>query len=330
MTNASPPAQSSWPTLPPLGAWQDTLDTLHLWTQVVGKIRLAQTPRINHWWNATLYVTCRGLSTSPMPHGARHFHIDFDFVEHALHVGDDTGARRSFALTPMSVAAFYRRVMYALDELGLAVDIWPVPVETETAVPFAEDTEHASYDAEAVERFWRALAQVDRVFTDFRARFVGKSSPSHFFWGAFDLAVTRFSGREAPQHPGGIPNVGDQVMHEAYSHERHSAASGRARGWARRRSTRTPIPSPTALRRRRSSRAPPPTTRTSASLCCRTRQCALPTTRTPLSSPSCNRLTRRPPTTGTGTGPRWSIQRALDRDLRDYARRESISNGSGS
>ena len=223
MTNASPPAQSSWPTLPPLGAWQDTLDTLHLWTQVVGKIRLAQTPRINHWWNATLYVTCRGLSTSPMPHGARHFHIDFDFVEHALHVGDDTGARRSFALTPMSVAAFYRRVMYALDELGLAVDIWPVPVETETAVPFAEDTEHASYDAEAVERFWRALAQVDRVFTDFRARFVGKSSPSHFFWGAFDLAVTRFSGREAPQHPGGIPNVGDQVMHEAYSHELHSA-----------------------------------------------------------------------------------------------------------
>ena len=223
MTNASPPAQSSWPTLPPLGAWQDTLDTLHLWTQVVGKIRLAQTPRINHWWNATLYVTCRGLSTSPMPHGARHFHIDFDFVEHALHVGDDTGARRSFALTPMSVAAFYRRVMYALDELGLAVDIWPVPVETETAAPFAEDTEHASYDAEAVERFWRALAQVDRVFTDFRARFVGKSSPSHFFWGAFDLAVTRFSGREAPQHPGGIPNVGDQVMHEAYSHELHSA-----------------------------------------------------------------------------------------------------------
>lgn len=223
MTNASPPAQSSWPTLPPLDAWQDTLDTLHLWTQVVGKIRLAQTPRINHWWNATLYVTCRGLSTSPMPHGARHFHVDFDFVEHALHVGDDTGARRSFALTPMSVAAFYRRVMYALDELDLAVDIWPVPVETETAVPFAEDTEHASYDAEAVERFWRALAQVDRVFTDFRARFVGKSSPSHFFWGAFDLAVTRFSGREAPQHPGGIPNVGDQVMHEAYSHELHSA-----------------------------------------------------------------------------------------------------------
>ena len=223
MTNASPPVQSSWPTLPPLGAWQDTLDTLHLWTQVVGKIRLAQTPRINHWWNATLYVTCRGLSTSPMPHGARHFHVDFDFVEHALHVGDDTGARRSFALTPMSVAAFYRRVMYALDELDLAVDIWPVPVETETAVPFAEDTEHASYDAEAVERFWRALAQVDRVFTDFRARFVGKSSPSHFFWGAFDLAVTRFSGREAPQHPGGIPNVGDQVMHEAYSHELHSA-----------------------------------------------------------------------------------------------------------
>lgn len=134
-----------------------------------------------------------------MPHGARHFHVDFDFVEHALHVGDDTGARRSLALTPMSVAAFYRRVMYALDELGLAADIWPVPVET--AVPFAEDTEHASYDAEAVERFWRALAQVDRVFTDFRARFVGKSSPSHFFWGAFDLAVTRFSGREAPSTP---------------------------------------------------------------------------------------------------------------------------------
>lgn len=214
---------TDWPALPALDDWQHTLDTLHMWTQVVGKVRLAQTPLINHWWNVVLYVTCRGLSTSPMPHGTRLFAIDFDFVEHRLYVEDADGNRRSFALQPMTVADFYRRTMTALDELDLAVDIWPVPVEVETAIPFAEDTSHASYDPDAVQRFWRALLQADRVMTDFRADFIGKTSPVHFFWGAFDLAVTRFSGRPAPPHPGGYPNVGDHVMQEAYSHEVHSA-----------------------------------------------------------------------------------------------------------
>lgn len=213
-----------WPVLPALDGWYNTLNTLHMWTQVVGKIRLAQTPLVNHWWNVTLYVTCRGLSTSPMPYrDGRHFHVDFDFVDHQLHVGDTAGQRRSFALEPMSVADFYRQTVDVLEDLDLSVAIWPVPVEVETAIPFAEDTTHASYAPDAVHRFWCALLQAERVMTDFRADFLGKSSPVHFFWGAFDLAVTRFSGREAPPHPGGYPNVGDHVMQEAYSHEVHSA-----------------------------------------------------------------------------------------------------------
>lgn len=213
-----------WPTLSPLADWQDTLDTLHMWTQIVGKIRLAQAPLVNHWWNTTLYVTCRGLSTSPMSYDkGRLFHIDFDFLDHALRIGTSAGAHRTLALAPMTVAAFYARVMTALDEMGITVDIWPVPVEVETAIPFPDDTVHASYDPDAVRRFWQALVQADRVFTRFRARFLGKASPVHFFWGAFDLAVTRFSGRTAPPHPGGFPNVGDHVMQEAYSHEVSSA-----------------------------------------------------------------------------------------------------------
>jgi len=215
---------SDWPTLPAPDDWQDALDTLHMWTQVVGKVRLAQTPLINHWWNVTLDVTCRGLSTAPMPYGdGRHVHIDFDFVDHRLRVGDSAGHSRSFALAPMSVADFYRKTMDLLEAMDLAVDIWPVPVEVETAIPFAEDTTHTSYDPDATQRFWRALLHADHVMTAFRADFIGKSSPVHFFWGAFDLAVTRFSGREAPPHPGGYPNVGDHVMQEAYSHEVHSA-----------------------------------------------------------------------------------------------------------
>jgi hypothetical protein len=159
-----------------------------------------------------------------MPYGdGRHVHIDFDFVDHRLRVGDSAGHSRSFALAPMSVADFYRKTMDLLEAMDLAVDIWPVPVEVETAIPFAEDTTHTSYDPDATQRFWRALLHADRVMTAFRADFIGKSSPVHFFWGAFDLAVTRFSGREAPPHPGGYPNVGDHVMQEAYSHEVHSA-----------------------------------------------------------------------------------------------------------
>ena len=215
-------ASSDWPVLPALDAWQETCATLHLWTQIIGKIRLAQAPLVNHWWNAALYVTPRGLTTSTIPYGAHAFNIDFDFVHHTLRLGTAEGEEQ-FALEPMSVAAFYRKTMAALDTLGLDVTIWPVPVELPEVIPFKDDEQHTSYDADAAERFWRALVQADRVFTDFRSRFLGKTSPSHFFWGAFDLAVTRFSGRPAPPHPGGYPNIGDFVMQEAYSHEVASA-----------------------------------------------------------------------------------------------------------
>ena len=214
---------SPWPTLPPLADWQDTCSTLHLWTQVVGKVRLALGADLNHWWGVALYVTPRGLTTSAMPFAAGTVRVDFDFVDHALRVETSEGKRASFALEPMTVADFYRRTMEALGEVGVEAEIWPVPVELPEVIPFEDDTEHASYDADAVHAFWRALVQADRVFTDFRSRFLGKSSPSHFFWGACDLAVTRFSGRTAPKHPGGYPNIADRVMHEAYSHEVSSA-----------------------------------------------------------------------------------------------------------
>jgi hypothetical protein len=212
-----------WPNLPPLSEWEDTCATVHLWTQVVGKVRLTAGPDINHWWGVALYVTPRGLTTGPMPSVGGTFQIDFDFVAHALHVTTSDDRSQSFDLEPMSVAEFYRRTFDALDALGLDVSIWPVPVELPEVTPFEEDEQHASYDTDAVHAFWRALVAADRVFAAFRARFVGKSSPSHFFWGAFDLAVTRFSGRPAPKHPGGYPNVADWVMHEAYSHEVASA-----------------------------------------------------------------------------------------------------------
>lgn len=221
---ASQSPEETWPVLPPLADWQDTFDTLHRWTQIVGKIRLAKTPLVNHWWNVPLYVTTRGLTTSPILHGERAFAIDFDFAGHVLRVTTAEGTERSFALEPMSVADFYDQVMQIVGELDLEAKIWPVPVEIPDPIqPFPEDTEHAAYDAEAARRFWQALVQTSRVFTDFRTRFIGKVSPVQFFWGAFDLAVTRFSGREAPKHPGGAPNCADWVMHEAYSHEVSSA-----------------------------------------------------------------------------------------------------------
>ena len=213
---------SAWPPLA-LDGWADTYATVHMWTQVVGKIRLRLGPWVNHSWGSALYVSTRGLTTSAMPCGARAVAIDFDFVDHRLRVTTSDGGERSFALEPMTVAEFHRRTMAALDELGVRVRIFTRPVEVEPAVRFEEDTAHASYDAGAVTRFWRALVQADRVFQKFRAGFVGKSSPSHFFWGAFDLAVTRFSGRTAPRHPGGVPNCADWVMVEAYSHELASA-----------------------------------------------------------------------------------------------------------
>ena len=206
-----------------MSAWEDTRDTLQLWTQVVGKIRLANTPTMNHWWNVPLYVTARGLTTGLIPYGARSFQVDFDFMVHRLDIVVTDGAMRSVPLDSRTVADFYRAVMGCLDELGLTTKIWTMPVEIAGAVPFEFDEGHASYDGEAVQRFWLALAQIDRVFEVFRARYVGKVSPVHLFWGALDLAVTRFSGRDAPPHPGGAPNCGPNVMWEAYSHEVSSA-----------------------------------------------------------------------------------------------------------
>src|SRR5574340_112383 len=192
-------AGNKWPTLPPLKDWQDTCATLHMWTQVAGKIRLMLSPDINHSWGCVLYVSTRGLTTSPIPYGMLTFAIDFDFIDHMLHISTSEGAGRSFALEPMSVADFYRKTMQSLGELGIEVKILTRPSEVEVAIPFEKDDQHASYDAQSVTRFWHALVQADRVLKDFRARFVGKASPVHFFWGWFDLAATRFSGRVAPK-----------------------------------------------------------------------------------------------------------------------------------
>jgi hypothetical protein len=212
-------AAPSWPALP-LAEWEATRDTLILWTQVVGKVRLANTPIINHWWNVPLYVSTRGFTTSLVPHrDGRGFAMEFDFLADRLEITVTDGQRRSVALAPRTVADFTAEVLARLDELGLATEIWPVPVEIPGAIPFLDDEQHASYDGEQARRFWLAMVQVDRVFHEFRARYVGKASPVHLFWGALDLAVTRFSGRTAPPHPGGAPNCGPHVMHEAYSHE---------------------------------------------------------------------------------------------------------------
>lgn len=215
-------SNDAWPSLP-LAAWSDTCATLHRWTQIAGKIRLAQSPWINHSWHVTLYVTATGLTTSPIPYGTRTFQLDFDFIRHRLMLQSSDGGQGGFALEPQSVAAFYRRVMDELARLDLRVHINKKPNEVPDAIPFDQDESHRSYDAEYAHRFWRVLVQADRVFKGFRARFIGKCSPVHFFWGAPDLAVTRFSGRPAPQHPGGVPNLPDEVAREAYSHEVSSA-----------------------------------------------------------------------------------------------------------
>ncbi len=208
----------TWPPLP-LEKWADTYATLHMWTQVVGKIRLARAPMVNHWWQVPLYLTARGLTTSPMPDGQRTFEIDFDFLDHRLELRTSDGGMREVALAPMSVASFYHEVMDSTRSLGIDLKIWTGPVEVEVAIPFDEDETHATYDPDHANAFWRALVQADRVLAEFRSRFIGKCSPVHFFWGSFDLAVTRFSGRGAPAHPGGVPNLADWVTREAYSHE---------------------------------------------------------------------------------------------------------------
>lgn len=209
--------EPAWPKLP-LSEWQDTYATLHMWMQIVGKVRLAYAPLINHWWQTTLYVTPRGLTTSAIHHSRRTFAIDFDFLDHALRIATSDGTVRSLPLRAQPVAEFYAGVMDALTELSLGVSIWTTPVEVEAPIPFELDRQHASYDPDAAQRFWRILVQTDRVLTGFRSRFVGKVSPVHLFWGGLDLAVTRFSGRPAPLH-GPIPNVADFVVQEAYSHE---------------------------------------------------------------------------------------------------------------
>jgi hypothetical protein len=209
---------ATWPALP-LAAWQETRDTLHLWTQVVGKVRLALAPMENHWWHVPLYVSARGLTTSVMHSGPRGLEIEFDFGRHVLEMRTPEGDARHVRLEPRSVADFYAETMGRLAELDMTVRILPRPVEIPVAIPFADDETHASYDPEYAHRFWLSLVQAHRVLTRFRSGFVGKVSPVHFFWGGFDLAVTRFSGRRAPRHPGGVPNCADWVMQDAYSQE---------------------------------------------------------------------------------------------------------------
>jgi hypothetical protein len=213
---------ATWPELP-VAQWADTRDTLQLMTQIVGKVRMVNTPLMNHWWNVVLYVSARGLTTGLIPHGHNGFQVDFDFIDHQLIVATTGGERRAVALQAGPIADFYGAVMGVLDEMALSTDIWTMPVEISGAIPFDTDRQHVAYDGEQVRRFWLALVQINRVFEVFRSRYLGKVSPVHFFWGAADLAVTRFSGRRAPRHPGGAPNCGPHVMWEAYSHEVSSA-----------------------------------------------------------------------------------------------------------
>lgn len=202
-----------WPPLP-LASWKDTCATLHMWTQIVGKVRLALTPRVNHWWNVPLYVSARGLTTSAIPYAGRTFELRFDFLDHQLVLHTNDGHVKSLPLSPRSVADFYQDFLAMLRSAGIEVKIWRMPVEIPNPIPFDQDRVHASYDPEYARRFWQILVSVDRVFQEFRSRFLGKSSPVHFFWGSFDLAVTRFSGRRAPERPGA-----DSITREAYSHE---------------------------------------------------------------------------------------------------------------
>ena len=222
MPAADSSLSNAWPELD-YASWRDTAQTLQLWTQIVGKVRMALSPWLNHGWQVPLYVNARGLGTSPIHAAGQLFEIDFDFIAHRLVLRRSSGPDLGFALEPMSVAAFYRRCMGELAASGIDVRINPMPNEVPSPIRLDEDTVHAAYDAAAAQRFWRALVQADRVFRLFRTAFLGKSSPVHFFWGSFDLAVTRFSGRLAPPHPGGVPGLPDAVTREAYSHEVSSA-----------------------------------------------------------------------------------------------------------
>lgn len=209
---------NAWPALR-VSDWEPTRDTLHMWTQIVGKIRLTESPLINHWWQVTFYVSPRGLTTSSIPYRNRLFDMEFDFIDHVLAIRTSDGESRTVALKPKSVAEFYDETFTALQQLGIETRISASPNEVEPAIPFAEDNQHASYDPDAANLFWRQLIQAHRVIGEFRSYFIGKVSPVHFFWGSFDMACTRFSGRPAPEHPGGAPNCADWVMVEGYSHE---------------------------------------------------------------------------------------------------------------
>jgi hypothetical protein len=211
-----------WPDLA-YANWRDTALTLQLWTQIIGKVRLSLAPWLNHGWQTALYVTARGIGTSPIPYQGENLELEFDFIGHRLVARTSHGETETLPLEPQTVAAFYRRVMDLLARLGVMVSINEMPNEIANAIRFSQDDAHAAYDAAAAHRFWRVLMQVDRVFKLFRSGFLGKASPVHFFWGSFDLAVTRFSGRTAPPHPGGVPNLPDAVAREAYSHEVSSA-----------------------------------------------------------------------------------------------------------
>src|SRR5215813_10537475 len=229
-TQQSAPAKIDLPPLP-LADWQATYDTLHMWTQMVGKVRLEQCPPVNHWWGVALYVTANGLTTSPVPYSQGSFEIQFDFIQHKLVIETSTGDKRELKLEPQSVAEFHRKLMAALHSLGIDITIYTMPVEFPNPIPFEKDEVHAAYNADAVSRFWRILQWSDTVLKEFRAGFIGKASPVHFFWGSFDLAVTRFSGRPAPPRPDA-----DAVTAEAYSHEVSSAGfwpgGGRVEGAA--------------------------------------------------------------------------------------------------
>ncbi len=213
MTHAAGDRPECWPSLP-LSSWKETYATVHMWTQIVGKVRLRLTPLVNHWWNVPLYVTARGLTTSRIPYGERAFELWFDFVQHQLVLQTNHGLVKTLALEPRSVAEFYKEFMELLRSAKIEVEIWKMPAEIPDPIAFDQDRVHASYDRASVEKFWRILLSVDTVFNEFRARFIGKCSPVHFFWGSFDLAVTRFSGRRAPERSGA-----DVITREAYSHE---------------------------------------------------------------------------------------------------------------
>ena len=303
-------AAALWPALP-YPAWRETAATLQLWTQIVGKVRLTLTPWANHGWQVPLYVTARGLGTSPIPVGGEILELEFDFIGHRLVARTSRGEERTLPLKPQTVADFHRRLMDVLGGLGVGVAIKEMPNEVANPIRFSQDRVHAAYDAAAAHRFWRALVQADRIFKLFRTGFLGKASPVHFFWGSFDLAVTRFSGRPAPPHPGGVPGLPDAVTREAYSHEVSSAGFWPGNDASRTpRSTPTPIPSRRASATPRSRRAPA-SSRRSASSSCPTRPSGRRRIRTRSCSTSSPRPMRPQPTPVTGTAPRSNARSAF-------------------